>query len=77
MRSFEDWVKETLREINKADIEDKYKIYLLAELKALKELRHRDEFRIAIELFIAILHRYKLQNFCPTQEEIQYWILRG
>lgn len=75
MRSFEDWIKETLKEINKANIEDRLKV--LAKLKELKNLLKEnrfEDFRISVAVFDEMLYSIQAERIRPKWEEVEYWI---
>jgi len=80
MRSFEDWIKETLKEINKIEDKDKkYKILIkLKELKNLLKENKFEDFRISVGVFEEILreclHEKTFRKLRPKDEEIGYWI---
>jgi len=80
MRSFEEWVKEVLVEINKANIKNTCKISAkLKEFRELLEENRFEEFRASVGVFEEVLREClqdeKLRKIYPKDEEIDYWIL--
>jgi len=73
MRTFEEWLENIEKEIEKANISEPRRHSLLVRLYTLKI--NRTLFNL--NYFMKWLHYYELQHLCPTSEEIDNWIQQG
>jgi len=73
MKSFEEWLEEIEKEIEKANIPKPHKFSLLVKLYTLKT--NRTLFNL--NYLMRWLRHYGLPHLCPTSEEIDNWIQQG